>query len=47
VALADGRLAEPEAGVLAEMGSHFGLSEQQVGDAVKRVVSDLQKQLSA
>jgi tellurite resistance protein len=46
VALADGTLAEPEASVLTEMGSHFGLTEQQVGDAVNRVVSDLQRQLA-
>ncbi len=47
VALADGKLAEPEAGVLTEMGSHFGLNQQQVVDAVARVVTDLKQQLSA
>jgi tellurite resistance protein len=47
VALADGRLAEPEATALTEMGAHFGLSESQVAESVERVVSDLKSQLSA
>jgi tellurite resistance protein len=47
VALADGRLAEPEANVLEEMGAHFGLSETEVAQTVERVVSDLQSRLSA
>jgi tellurite resistance protein len=47
VALADGELAEPEAQVLTEMGSHFGLSESEVAQTVDRVVTDLRSRLSA
>ena len=47
VALADGRLADPEAGALHEIGRHLGLSETEVDAAVGRVVSDLRQQLSA
>ena len=41
VAIADGRLAEPEQKALLELGSHFGLDESHVSEAVNRVIERL------
>lgn len=45
VAIADGKLAEPEEKALLELGTHFGLNEEQVGRAVNSVVERLRARL--
>ena len=45
VALADGKLAEEELGTLSALGSDFGLSEDQIADAVGSMLSRVRAQL--
>jgi tellurite resistance protein len=41
IAIADGRLAEPETGVLLELGSHFSFTEGQVKAVLTQVVGSI------
>lgn len=45
VAIADGKLAAPESQALLELGSHFGLSPEQVAQAVNGVVQRVRAEL--
>ena len=45
IAIADGKLAPPEANVLLELGDHFAFSEGEVQAVVRQVVASLRKVL--
>jgi tellurite resistance protein len=45
VAVADGRLAPPEAATLKELAQHFGLTDAQLGEAVNDVITRLRSEL--
>lgn len=47
VALADGKIAEPEASALKEVGEHFGLSADEISEAIDDVIGTVKNQLSA
>ncbi len=47
VALADGKLAGPEAAALAELGSHFGLDDEKVNQIVADVVTLVRSALAS
>lgn len=47
VALADGKLAAPEAAALSELGGHFGLTEDGVAKVVGGVVDRVKKELGS
>ncbi len=45
VAIADGKLAEPEANALLELGGHFGLTPERVAQVIDGIVARLKAQL--
>jgi tellurite resistance protein len=45
VALADGRIGEPEASALKEIGANLGLSADEIDEAIEEVISNVKNQL--